>query len=162
MTNKEMLEMVYRLYNLPPKTERDAKRDFVWNLLQAGCDPYYILQASENMIESDCLDESYSEDEFLSADAESLKEYMHRRVWCVSEPKLHSPYIRTGKISKITLLYKRSKGDTWMLYVEYDVSEDMPEAWKYSGYFDVGSIGKSLFFSEQEAKDALSDFLGIS
>lgn len=57
----EQLKQVLSLYHLPPKSEIEADRDFVWNLLKAGCPPKYILSASENILLHNHPPDAYSD-----------------------------------------------------------------------------------------------------
>lgn len=63
MNEEEQLQFVYQIFDLPPKTQIDGDRNFVWHLLQAGCPPYYILKAYQELLISDFPDDSYDKDE---------------------------------------------------------------------------------------------------
>lgn len=56
-------KLVYKIFDYPPKTQKDGDRDFVWNLLCAGCPPYYILEAFERMCRNYHPDDAYEPDE---------------------------------------------------------------------------------------------------
>ena len=63
MDENEQLQFVYQIFDLPPKTQKEADRNFVWQLLQAGCKPYYILKAYQELFTRDFPDDAYDEDE---------------------------------------------------------------------------------------------------
>ena len=63
MDEKEQIELIYSIYDLPPKTQKEADRNFVWALLKSGCPPFYILAATERMTEGQFPDDAYEEDE---------------------------------------------------------------------------------------------------
>ena len=63
MTEEEQRKLLYRIFDLPPKTQKEADRNFVWWLLQVGCPVYYILAAMEELFCRDHPDDSYEENE---------------------------------------------------------------------------------------------------
>lgn len=59
MSEEEQLQLLYRIYDFPPKTQKDADRDFVWALLRTGCPVHHILAATEYIFVRDHPDDSY-------------------------------------------------------------------------------------------------------
>ena len=59
MNEQQQKELLYAIYDLPPKTQKEADRDFIWALLKTGCPIRNILAATEYLAVRDHPDDSY-------------------------------------------------------------------------------------------------------
>ena len=63
MTEAEQRAFLYEIFDFPPKGQKEADRNFVWQLVRAGCPAYYILAAFEELCLRDHPDDAYEEGE---------------------------------------------------------------------------------------------------
>ena len=63
MNEAEQRALLYQIFDFPPKYQKEADRNFVWQLLRAGCPVYFILAAFEELCIRNHPDDAYEEGE---------------------------------------------------------------------------------------------------